>query len=84
MFVLLFLETKPRGTREDSYLGMFESIVAAEEYLLTHGWLDDELSWREMARGTGPFESICLHGLKPRAALRADLRQNQELALLEF
>lgn len=83
-FVLLLLQELPGERRRDEYYGSFESELDARDYLLSYGLIKNPIVWRKLIPGTGPFESLCLAGKKPRSASRAEHTQRVEFAILEF
>jgi len=78
------MEETSGGCRQDEYLGVFESADAARQHLVTFGWVNTPLLWQELAAGSGPFESVCLYGMKPKSVLRARYSTREDFAILEF
>jgi hypothetical protein len=84
LFVLLLLKTLSGGRRRDEYLGTFDSEEAAREFLLSYGFVGAQGDWRNLFPGTGPFDSLCLYGRKPKQAKISNLSLHQAFAILQF
>jgi len=84
MVVLLHLKELPGGRRRDEHLGVFVSADAARDFLQNYCLLKKPVLWRELNPGSGPFESVCLYGVKPKSVLLASFSKSEDFAILEF